>query len=364
MEPVSARDLQMLPKAHLHIHLEGAMRPATLTELCSRYGIERPADTKYQKFDNFGGFLKMYWAACEAVRSKEDLARLILEVAEDAAAEGVWWIEPAFDADRYSDLRKGSSFRLFESQREGWEFALEAAEAASKATGVGIGFISAIDRIKPLDQALKRARVTRDLIKENAHKIRSGAVCFEGEHAGIVGFGLHGNEEGYPPEPFAEAFRLVLDDTGLISAPHAGEIAPRPGGGPASVRGALDQLSADRVAHGVLAIEDEALVERLAKEQICLDVCPASNLLLQVFPSAGEHPLRALTEAGVPCTLGSDDPLLFGPNLVDEFVLCRDQMGLSDEQLAAMARTSFRHSGAPDPIKMAGISAVDAWLDA
>ena len=157
MEPKTKRDLQALPKAHLHIHLEGAMRGSTLTALCDRYGIQRPEDTKYQKFDGFGGFLKMYWAACEAVRSREDLARLILEVAEDAAAEGVWWIEPAFDADRYSDLRKGSPFQLFESQEEGWHFALNAAEAASKATGVGIGFISAIDRIKPLDQAMKRA---------------------------------------------------------------------------------------------------------------------------------------------------------------------------------------------------------------
>ena len=338
------------------------MRPETLTELCKRYGIERPADTMYQKFDNFGGFLKMYWAACEAVRSREDLARLVLEVAEDAAAEGVWWIEPAFDADRYSDLREGSPFRLFESQHEGWSFALEAAEAASKTTGVGIGFISAVDRIKPLDQALKRAQVTRDLVRDNAHKIRSGAASLDGEHAGIIGFGLHGNEEGHPPEPFAEAFRIVLDDTGLISAPHAGEIAPIPGGGAASVRDALDHLGADRIAHGVLAIEDEELVARLAEEQVCLDVCPTSNLLLRVFPSAEKHPLRALIEAGVPCSLGSDDPLLFGPNLVDEFALCRDEMGMSDEQLAVMARTSFLHSGAPGPLKRAGIAAVDAWL--
>lgn len=363
MEPKTKRDLRALPKAHLHIHLEGAMRPLTLTELCKRYGIERPADTKYQKFDNFGGFLKMYWAACEAVRSRDDLARLILEVAEDAAAEGVWWIEPAFDADRYSDLREGSSFRLFESQHEGWHFALEAAEAASKATGVAIGFISAIDRIKPLDQALKRARVTRDLVKENAHKIRSGAACFDGEHAGIVGFGLHGNEEGYPPEPFGESFRLALDDTGLISAPHAGEIAPIPGGGATSVEGAIDHLRADRIAHGVLAIEDDTLIERLAEKKICLDVCPTSNLLLRVFPSAEEHPLPRLMTAGIPCTLGSDDPLLFGPDLVDEFTLCRDAMGMGDGQLADLARASFSHSGAPEPMKQAGLAAIDAWLE-
>lgn len=362
MEPMRARDLRALPKAHLHIHLEGAMRGTTLTELCARYGIDRPVDTKYQKFDNFSGFLKMYWAACDVVRSREDLSRLILEIAEDAAAEGVWWIEPAFDADRYSDLRKDNPFQLFKTQEEGWHFALKAAETASKATGVGIGFISAVDRIRPLDEALKRAKVTRDLIRGNEHKIQSGMARFEGEHAGIIGFGLHGNEGGYPPEPFAEAFRIALDDTGLISAPHAGEIPPTPGGGTASVEGALDHLGADRIAHGVLAVEDEALVERLAKEQICLDVCPTSNLLLRVFPSAAQHPLPKLMEAGVPCTLGSDDPLLFGPDLVDEFTLCREEMAMSDEQLAFMARTSFVHSCAPEGVKKAGVEAVDAWL--
>ena len=358
------RDLRALPKAHLHIHLEGAMRGSTLTELCARYGIDRPQSTAGKKFDNFGGFLTMYWAACDSVRTRDDLARLILELAEDAAAEGVWWIEPAFDAARYSTLRTDSPFQLFETQEEGWRYALEAAEAASKATGVGIGFISAVDRIMPVEQAIARAEVTRDLVASDQHLIRSGMACFDDRHAGIVAFGLHGNEGGHPPEPFAEAFRIALDGTGLMSAPHAGEIAPTPGGGAASIAGALDHLAADRIAHGVLAIEDNGLVKRLALEQICLDVCPTSNLLLRVFPSAEEHPLAKLLEAGVPCTLGSDDPLLFGPDLVDEFTLCREEMGFRDEQLALMARASFAYSGAPAPVKKAGIAAVNDWLSA
>ena len=364
MSSNSGRDLRVLPKAHLHIHLEGAMRSSTLSELCARYGIDRPEDTAGKKFDNFSGFLTMYWAACNSVRTRDDLARLILELAEDAAEQGVWWIEAAFDAARYSSLRAESSFQLFESQMEGWLFALETAEAASRATGVGIGFISAADRIMPVDQAITRAEVTRDLINSDQHLIRGGMACFDEPYSGIVGFGLHGNEEGYPPEPFEEAFRIALDGTGLISAPHAGEIPPVPGGGAASVSGALDHLRADRIAHGVLAIEDDALVKRLTREKICLDVCPTSNLLLRVFPSAEEHPLPTLLDAGVPCTLGSDDPLLFGPDLVDEFTLCREKMGLSDEQLAAMARASFAYSGAPEPVSRAGLEAVDHWLSA
>ena len=358
----SHRDLQALPKAHLHLHLEGAMRPATLDALCARYGIERPADTRGQKFDDFGGFLKVFWAACDGIRSRDDLARLIHEVAEDAVADGAWWIEPAFDAARYSTLRAGGPHQLFETQEEGWGFALQAAEAASRATGVGIGFISAVDRIMSRGHAMERARATAGIVKAGRHEIRSGMPCFEGRHAGIVAFGLHGNEQGHPPEPFAGAFAIALDGTGLISAPHAGEIAPHPGGGPASVAAALDHLRAQRIAHGVLAIEDAALTARLAAERICLDVCPTSNLLLGVFPAVGAHPLPRLLHAGVPCTLGSDDPLLFGASLLDEFALCREGMGLDDHLLAAMARNSFAHSGAPQPVKDAGMAAVASWF--
>lgn len=356
------RDLQALPKAHLHIHLEGAMRPSTLAERCEQYGIEQPEETQGKRFDNFGGFLKMYWAACACIRTRDDLARLILEIAEDAAAHGVWWIEPAFDAERYSTLRADSPHQLFKTQEEGWLFALEAAEAAEQATGVGIGFISAADRMTPVERAFERATVTAQLVTSQKHMIQSGMPCFQAQHAGIVAFGLHGNEEGFPPEPFAEAFRIALSDTGLLSTPHAGEIAPFPGGGPASVAVAIDQLGAHRILHGVLATQDPALVARLAQEKICLDVCPSSNLLLNVFPSVDEHPLPSLLEAGVPCDLGSDDPLLFGPSLLDEFVLCREGMGLHDAQLAAMARTSFEYSGAPQQVKDAGIAGVDEWL--
>lgn len=356
------RDLQALPKAHLHIHLEGAMRSSTLTELCQRYGIKQPPDTRGKRFNNFGGFVDLYWAACHCIRSRDDLARLIREVAEDAAADGALWIEPAFDAERYSTLRDERSYRLFRSQEECWLFALQAAQAAEVATGVGIGFMSALDRIAPLPRALERARVTAQLVTSRQHVIQGNVNGYNTPHAGIVAFGLHGNEEGFPPEPFAEAFRLALRGTGLLSTPHAGEIAPFPGQGPASVVGALDALGAHRILHGVLAAHDPWLVERLARERICLDVCPSSNLMLNVFPSVQAHPLPALLEAGVPCDLGSDDPLLFGPNLLDEFVLCREAMGLSDEQLASMARTSFEYSGAPPAVKAAGIAGVEVWL--
>jgi adenosine deaminase len=358
------RDLQALPKAHLHIHLEGAMRPSTLAELCQRYGMKQPEDTRGKRFNNFGGFVDLYWAACHSIRTHDDLARLIREVAEDAAAQGALWIEPAFDAERYSTLRDGNSHQLFRNQEACWLFALQAAQEAETATGVGIGFMSAVDRIAPLERARERARVTAQLVRSGQHMIQGGMSGFNTPHPGIVAFGLHGNEEGFPPEPFAEAFRIALSGTGLLSTPHAGEIAPSPGMGPASVAGAVDTLGAHRILHGVLAAHDPWLLERLAREQICLDVCPSSNLMLKVFPSIQAHPLPALLAAGVACDLGSDDPLLFGPSLLDEYVLCREEMGLSDEQLASLARTSFEYSGAPQAVKAAGIAAVEAWLAA
>jgi adenosine deaminase len=356
------RDLRALPKTHLHLHLEGSMRPNTLNELCQKYAIERPADTRGIRFDNFLGFNSLYWAATQCVRTRDDLARLVYEVAEDAVADGAWWIEPAFDTERYSDLRGDDEFRLFDGQEDGWRFMLDAAAIASRELGIGIGYISAIDRMQPLTSARVRMETTANLVRRREHLIDCRAPGFNGRHAGIVAIGLHSNEAGHPPEPFAEIFRETTRDTELLSTPHAGEIAPSLGQGPASVIGAVDALGADRVLHGVLAIEDPQLVERLAAEQVCLDVCPTSNILLSVFPSLAEHPLPMLLEAGVPCSIGSDDSLLFGPSLLDEYELCRAQMGLSDQQFAAIAKSSFQHSAAPGPLKQTGLAAVDEWL--
>ena len=339
------RDLKSLPKAHLHLHLEGAMRRSTLAELCQRYGIEEPPDTRWQTFDDFGHFVGTYWAACECIRTRDDLARLIHEVAEDAAKHGALWIEPAYDGERFSTLR--TEHRLFDDQRESWLFVLEQAAAAERATGVGIGFMSAVDRIASLESAHQRAAVTIALVQNDEHLIESDLTSVDGSHRGITAFGLHGNEQGFPPEPFAEAFRQVREQTDLLLTPHAGEIAPFPNGGPTSVRGAVDVLQADRVLHGVLAIEDPELVDYLGKKKICLDVCPSSNVALKVFDSVSAHPLPKLLAAGVPCTVGSDDPLLFGPDLLDEFELCRQDMGLDDAQLADLARASFSYAGAP-----------------
>jgi len=350
--------LKALPKAELHIHLEGAMRFETLRELCAKHGLGAPVDTRGLKFENFGGFVDTYMSACACLRDEEDVVRLVREVAEDARASGALWIEVALSLLLYHERFGGITSTL--------QLILRAAAAAETSTGVGIGVIVAAERMTeffPMSTAEDLARATADLV-------RGGGATIHGR-PGIVGFGLHGDETGNPPEPFSGAFASACacsyQGGGGGSAfrpaalPHAGELQQSPSGGAASVRYCVEDLGARRIAHGVLAAGDPALVARLAELRVCLDVCPSSNYLLSVVPSLAEHPLKRLLDAGVPCTINSDDPLLFGSSLLHEFDLCRAEMKLSDAELAACARASFEHSHAPAAVKERGLAGIEAW---
>jgi adenosine deaminase len=132
--------------------------------------------------------------------------------------------------------------------------------------------------------------------------------------------------------------------------------------GPHHVVEAIDLLGADRIQHGVRSVEQGGLVERLAELGICLDVCPTSNVMLSVVPSLDAHPLPALIAAGVQCSVNADDPLLFGPSLLDEYELCRKEFGFDDATMAGIARTSIAAGGAPDTVKLDALAGVDAWL--
>jgi adenosine deaminase len=322
------RDLLGLPKAHLHIHLEGGMRPDTLSELAGKYGMAVPEIRGYGSFPVFAG---MYLAACEVLQHPDDWRRLITETAEDGAAAGAVWIEPSVFLPRHRD-RLGI-------EEEVLEMALDAATAASKTTGVATGIMVAADRTLDPAVAVEQAKL---------------AARYAGK--GVVAFGLANDEALFPPEPFAPAY-AIAKEAGLLSTPHAGELA-----GPDSIRGALDTLGPDRIQHGVRAVEDPSLVKRLADSGVCLDVCPTSNVMLSVVPSIQEHPLPLLIESGVRCSINGDDPLLFGPGLLEEYVLCREAFGFDDATLAAIARTSIEASGAPDDVKAAGLAGIDAWL--
>jgi adenosine deaminase len=322
------RDLRALPKAHLHLHLEGSMRPSTLRELSAQRGFEVPAVTSY---GSFAAFEATYLAACAVLATMGEMRRLVSEVVEDAAMAGAVWVEPASYIPHHR-ARLGPDQAVL-------EVVLDALSGAAADHGIGAGFIVAADRTVDPGDAVEQARL---------------AVAYRDR--GVVGFGLANDETGSPPEPFAPAFRLARQG-GLLAVPHAGEL-----GGPDSVVGALDALGADRIAHGVRAIEDPSLVGRLARSGVCLDVCVTSNIMLSVFPSLASHPLPALLEAGVRCSLNADDPLLFGPNLLEEYELCRSEFGFSDERLAHIARCSIEASGAPQDTKDRGVAGIDGWL--
>ncbi len=341
------RDLTSLPKAELHIHLEGSMRRTTLISLCNKYDIAIPADTRNQKFDNFSAFASVYIAACQCLREESDIQRLVSEVAEDAAASGARWIEPALSMLSFCAHRFGG-------QKETLRLLMRAATKAEQATGVGMGFVVAAERMFPVEQAEELARLVRICVDDDDMKICG--------RKGITGFGLHGSEEGFPPEPFAKAFSIACNGTGVSSVPHAGEIAPHPGMGAKSVRDAHQLLKAKRIAHGVLAADDDELLQELIDNRICLDVCPSSNFLLRVVPSLASHPLSKLCKRGVACTINSDDKLLFGCDLAEEFELCRVELGISDEELANCARNSFRFSCAPEDVIENGLADIEKWL--
>lgn len=324
------RDLRALPKGHLHLHMEAAMRPVTLVALSEKLGIEPAATTG---FSGFTAFSMTYRGLLAAMDHPDHLGILMEQVFEDQAAEGVAYLElgvsPQFYAERYG------------SQEAALAEMLDSARSASATHGVAFGLMPTIDRTAGIEPAMLTARA---------------AARFAGE--GVVSLGLAADERGFPCAGYAEPFALARA-AGLQATPHAGELV-----GPESVREALDLLRADRILHGVRAVEDPTLVAELAERGIPLDVCPTSNVLLEVVAEIGEHPLARLLAQGVRCSINADDPILFGPDILAEYELCRTSLGLTDEQLAACAWTSIETTLAPDDVKATAKAEIDAWLGA
>jgi adenosine deaminase len=334
-----ARPLATLPKAHLHLHFTGGMRHATLIELAREHGVHLPDAlvTEWPPLlratDERGWFRfqRLYDIARSVVRTGADVHRLIREAAQDERDEGSGWLEIQVDPSGYAARLGGLTPTV--------EFVLAAAAAATEATGVGIGVIIAANRTRhPLD-----ARTLARLAATHAGR-------------GVIGFGLSSDERRGAAADFAPAFRIAAR-AGLLAVPHGGELA-----GPASVRACLDELHADRIGHGVAAADDKDLLERIATAGVTLEVCPSSNVALGVAATAADVPLRSLLDAGVQVALGADDPLLFGPRLSAQYELARQAHGLSDGELAELARMSVRGSAAPAEIRARQLAGIDAWL--
>lgn len=321
------RDLASLPKAHLHLHLEAGMSPALLAQLAAKYGRDVP---EVRGYGSFSVFSSMYQAATDVLRERDDWVALADDVMAQQATDGAVYLEPAFWA--------GNFRHRFASDEVCWELVMEVFSAAAERHGVALAWMVAADRV--LDTP------------DEAVALASFAVA----HPGVVSFGLHNDEVGHPALPYADAF-AVARDGGLMITPHAGELE-----GAHHVVEAIELLRADRIQHGVRAVEQDGLVERLAELGTCLDVCPTSNVMLAVVPSLDAHPLPRLIAAGVRCSVNADDPLLFGPGLLDEYELCRRELGLTDEQLAFAARCSLECGGAPEHVKADALAGIDAWL--
>jgi adenosine deaminase len=335
------RPLTTLPKAHLHLHFTGSMRHATLVELARDHGIRLPPaltedwPPRLSAADERGWFRfqRLYDVARSVLRHPRDVFRLMAETAQDERAEGSRWLEIQVDPSGFATRFGGITAMI--------ELVLEAAAAAERATGVGIGVIVAANRTKHPLEARTLARL---------------AGQFAGR--GVTGFGLSNDERRGPPHEFARAFRIA-EEAGLLLVPHGGELV-----GPASVAACLDDLHADRIGHGVRAAEDPALVKRLAAEAVTCEVCPSSNVALGVAAAPAQVPLRTLVEAGVPVALGADDPLLFGPRLTAQYEIARYVHGFTDAELAVLARMSVASSAAPEPVRARLAAGIDAWLAA
>ncbi|WP_426514686.1 hypothetical protein ACPPVO_24360 [Dactylosporangium sp. McL0621] len=196
--------------------------------------------------------------------------------------------------------------------------------------------------------------MARDHDRMRAHRLRERTRFVD--QAAVATFGGGRRTPAAPDPLFAEAFAIARNG-GLLAVPHAGELT-----GAQSVRDALEVLGADRIMHGVAAVADPGLLDRLAAGNVALDVCPTSNVMLSVVPSITRHPLPALLARGVPCSINADDPLLFDTDLLTEYARVRDHLGLTAAQLADCARTSLRHSGAPHGLIESALAGADAWL--
>ena len=325
MNVPSAGAVAGVAKAELHVHLEGTAPPSLIRRLAARNGIALPeglfADEDTFAWSGFLDFLDTYDSAASAIRTAEDYRDVTYEYLAGCAEEDCVYVEliasPAHaasvglpDAEHFGGIAAG----IDDARRD---FGIEARILAVAIRNHGVEAAEAI---------------ARRLAEER--------------HPYVVGFQLAGDEAGFPPEPFARAY-AVAAGSGLGCTVHAGEHA-----GAQSVRGALT-LPVTRIAHGVRAIEDPALVAELAERRIVLEVCPTSNVATGVFASYADHPLGALREAGVRLTLGSDDPPYFGCSIGTEYAVARERLGLDEGKLLDMTRTAVEGAFVDDGLRRA-----------
>jgi len=312
--------------AELHVHLEATATPDLVRRLAARNGMTIPPGTiegdRYVWHD-FLDFLQTFDRAVTVIRTAEDYRDITFEYLQACAAEGAIYVELTVSPDHADQAGLGYADML---------------------AGVAQG----IDDARAASGVESRMIVTtvRNFGVERAERVARTAA--EQPHPYVTGFGMAGDEAGFPPGPFGRAF-AIAHDAGLGITCHAGEWA-----GPESVRGALAlPVPVTRLGHGVRAIEDPALVAELAERGTVLEVCPTSNVVLDAYPGYAEHPFPRLRDAGVQVTLGSDDPPYWGATIGGEYEVARREWGLPDDALREVTATAVRAAFIPDELRNA-----------
>lgn len=330
------RDIVTIPKVELHIHLNGSITEATASELARRHGAN-PAEALTLvngcypgHYSNFGGFLDAYMAANNFVQTPDDLEFVAAEFARGQAAQNIVYSEAIFTAMIY--IRNGMEPAAM------WRALRQGLLASGPTTRIAL----VVDAIR--DFGREEAEATIKLV--------------EHADAPIVGLCLTGVDSSEPIEVFG-ILRDASTRLGMGFEVHAGEMGP-----PESIVEAIDVLHADRIGHGVAAIYDPELLERLVREQFPLDVCPSSNVGISLFESLEAHPVAKFWRDGVNMTISSDDPPFFATTLTDELHHVVRLAGLSRDDLEALQRRAVRNSFAAPDVKAALSAEIDAWAAA
>jgi adenosine deaminase len=327
--------VRQLPKAELHVHIEGTLEPELVFELAARNQVQLPypdvaALRRAYVFGDLQSFLDIYYANCAVLLCEEDFYDLTMAYLTRASGQGVRHAEIFFDPQTHT--QRGVSL---ETCCTGIRRALD---VGATELGISSGLILCFLRDLSEDAALETLEQAKPFVQH------------------LAGIGLDSAEVGNPPAKFAEVFRRARD-LGLAGVAHAGEEGP-----PEYIWEALDILQARRIDHGVRCVEDERLVERLATEQIPLTVCPLSNVKLRVFPSMQQHDLPALVARGLLVTINSDDPAYFGGYVADNITAVAEAFDLGREDVAQLARNSFRAAFLADSEKEAYLAEVDRYV--
>lgn len=339
--------IQSMPKAEIHIHLEGAIRPETVLKLARRHGrfADLPGDDvqtlrDWFTFTDFDHFIEIYMTIQDLLRTADDFALIVYENGAEMARQNIRYRE--MTVTPYTHLDHQEKGLTLDDLLSGLERGRRRARADF---GVEMRWI--------FDCHRNLSFAGGEFDPRPAEKTLEYALA--GRTYGVVGFGLGGGEAGAPPAPFAPVFRRARA-AGLRSVPHAGETV-----GPESVWGAVNQLGAHRIGHGVRAIEDPRLLALLRERGIPLEVCISSNVCLGVYGRSALHPFPHLDKMGLTLTVNGDDPPLFNTTLCREYELLAMEFDYGRDQIARIARNAFAASAAEPDLKARLLAEFDDW---